>query len=1173
MKKIDFEREIIIDEPSKKDFFKGKGHERTALSLARAISDFEDTDRAIGLDGPWGSGKSSIVEIAERHLKQKIKTGGTKFHFFTFDIWKSQGSAFRRTFLEHFVSWAKKEFPQKKTPLEKIEKRIKGKTRHLTTDNNPMLDWYGVAILVILPFLPIFYFWAKEVFDDAKGKEFLTSTPMLLLYIFLFATVVRALLKYFFDNKDGKKSILESLSRTLLITAKQYENQEITQHIREVDPNDFEFQETLIEILKSIQGEKNKTVLVLDNIDRIPSEEIEDYWSAVRSIFSKNTSIQAQSSETAITAIVPYDRAHIQAPDTTTQENQTAEDPQNTQATLSKRELFSKTFDEILYVAPSVMSNSREFFEEKISSALPNFKKKDELFRVYLIFNSCLSNGNGHFTPRQIISFINELTSLFAMHQGQFPLSTVAVYICFREKIEQNPLILANPTFLNARLRKLAPDDDIEQNLAAILYNVDREFALELLLDGRIASASVLMDETSLVELSKSHGFDLRVDEVIQNHTEEWISSGDFGRVVQNYSALAKVYNGAAKQQITDSLLAGFASIHAVSLSKNEYRPFFGLLKLCEDTNLSTLVSNFITKGLNHISDVKELNYSIGEEWVDFLDELRDQLKDENKKDSFDHAVSKVTIPSNPDFMLGVAYNSHHHNIPLTKYKKVSIVLAAEDETLEGFAKENYHLSKDAFTQLNNVKIVPDNRWISIGNAIIETLQADETPDEETCRGLLETLASVWIFTPDIKRSDISVSNLLESSNLYKNLHSSFGNDKTDIGIAHAVFLARQIHIEKELPLTLEHQNNTISQEETDGFDWFKSFYDGKADLSEEQLKSISQHVKDAAYTTRWINAGRAGDNPLIENVVKTIFSFDVLPWVSLSTILTNFLYLRRILGDQVIEMLEKFGKHDHDKELQKLKLADVPVGVLHATVGIEDGSWPKLHETIQTLLEGIPLDQWEGKMRTAEHEVRILDEKVGTSGIEISSTEFRVAFQKFALDTLNGTIAEINNEIDYDLVFNAIPKSFHGDVYRQTREKLADVSALGLELAIERFPNFLNDMISTGEKIMSHEKDNVIRHLLSTALEANNRRMLENFLAIGRPKIANFLKSSQDSTKDKISGSMGEFAKLTEDRDFTESVSDLINGKRKTKTFMDAWLSLVFGSSDNDEDVEEEDL
>ena len=221
MQQETYQRKILIDAPSKSDAFQGKGHERTARSLANAISQFEDADRSIGLDGPWGSGKSSIVEIAATHLDQRSKAGGKEFFFFTFDIWKSQGTAFRRAFLEHLVAWSIESFPRKKAELQKIEEKIRGKTRHVTTDNNTTLDWYGVLVLLTLPFLPIFYFWAKKDFDrlgekaaadskaetadgvtategagvidnalDAISNSFLAAKPMWVLYSFLALNVL-----------------------------------------------------------------------------------------------------------------------------------------------------------------------------------------------------------------------------------------------------------------------------------------------------------------------------------------------------------------------------------------------------------------------------------------------------------------------------------------------------------------------------------------------------------------------------------------------------------------------------------------------------------------------------------------------------------------------------------------------------------------------------------------------------------------------------------------------------------------------------------------------------------------------------------------------------------------------------------------------------------------------
>ena len=128
-------RHIIQDQPSSRDLFNGGGHERTAHSLSKAIVKFDNGDCAIGLDGSWGSGKSSVVEMAARKLSEKNGTGKKSYHFFTFDIWKSQGSGFRRSYLEHFIKWTKQTFPEKRHTLEGIENQIQGKTREIQTNN------------------------------------------------------------------------------------------------------------------------------------------------------------------------------------------------------------------------------------------------------------------------------------------------------------------------------------------------------------------------------------------------------------------------------------------------------------------------------------------------------------------------------------------------------------------------------------------------------------------------------------------------------------------------------------------------------------------------------------------------------------------------------------------------------------------------------------------------------------------------------------------------------------------------------------------------------------------------------------------------------------------------------------------------------------------------------
>lgn len=94
MAKDNITRRILIDEPSREDLFHGKGHARTAQALVDTIRTFQTEDRAVGLDGPWGSGKSSVVEIAAQALKTN-KDSKTNFYFFTFDIWAGTNQTYR----------------------------------------------------------------------------------------------------------------------------------------------------------------------------------------------------------------------------------------------------------------------------------------------------------------------------------------------------------------------------------------------------------------------------------------------------------------------------------------------------------------------------------------------------------------------------------------------------------------------------------------------------------------------------------------------------------------------------------------------------------------------------------------------------------------------------------------------------------------------------------------------------------------------------------------------------------------------------------------------------------------------------------------------------------------------------------------------------------------------
>lgn len=96
---------------------------------------------------------------------------------------------------------------------------------------------------------------------------------------------------------------------------------------------------------------------------------------------------------------------------------------------------------------------------------------------------------------------------------------------------------------------------------------------------------------------------------------------------------------------------------------------------------------------------------------------------------------------------------------------------------------------------------------------------------------------------------------------------------------------------------------------------------------------------------------------------------------------------------------------------------------------------------------------------------------------------------------------------------------------------------------------------------------ENIVRHVLSSALEADIKPVLNIFLEFGRPKVTNFIKASGDATKERLRGSMENFTKLSSDRNYTREVSDLVNGKRQTKNLWNTWFTPASKPNDDDQD------
>lgn len=1157
-------RNVIVDTPTDKDLFRGKGHERTALSLATAIRKFDNDDRAIGLDGPWGSGKSSIVEIAARHLKEADGKDQITHHFFTFDIWKSQGTGFRRSFLEHFVAWAREKFPHEEKILKTINEDIRGKKREISTSNQPVLGWFGIIFLFILPLLPIYYFWAKAVFDRlASSKDttiwnYLDSWPAWLFYAFALGVGATTIKRMYFD-KRGNVDLNTALSSVLLISSKQHQDHKSVQRIREVDPNDYEFHATLRSILSTIQNKRSRVVVVLDNIDRLPQSEIQEYWALSRSIFSgPHHSSKVKDTET-ITAIIPYDRTLIEI--ALGLNDGKKEERQSSLTRKSSRELFSKTFDEVLAVAPPVMSNTREFFAEKLTTALPDQLTSDEVYRTYRIFMEVLREEGGLTTPRQAVAFVNDVTGIFALHDGLFSLPTIAAYLAHQDLITENPGSLNDPQFLDSKVVSLAADPSLAKNLAAIVFNVDPELAFEVLLDNDLAAAIVAVRHDDLVKLSSSAGFDLRAEDVIQDNSEQWRSTGDFGQAIKNFAQVLPHYHGAAKPRIIDALLDGFKKLREISISGKAYEDFLPLFQIAGETARPALMDAYLQRGF--AGSTKETNdgFDAGRELAAFLGDSLRYVDALGLGIDFKRALASCSPSKSPDFLYGLAIDIAENNLGFEDIGSTTIALPEGDDLgnryLVPAVRNDPSSALVAFTQFDKKKLIISQHWIDIATACVEECSnADHSTVE--VGDLLELICRARARLGE-KRSEASIVTALQNGHFFRNLKSDKG-EASQRAISLAFFLLGDEDALKQLAVPTRLQAQQRVQDQSDEFNAFNELIAGTADLTDEQASLIADKAKDARRLSRiWTKFGQQNPSHLgVRRVNERAYLSGQSPSISIATLNTYFNYLQSLLGEEGLRLvLQRIEGNISDESAAGIELGNLTDGLLLASHYSENGKWGLFHDAIEKGLRDVEESEWKDSLANYNHLAQVLFEKISSSGSSLESRHFREPMTQVMLEVLAGTVQPSAPDGAFDVLMGAMHVSYHADILRTLREKIRDVNSTSLGVAAQLFPTTLHRLITDGDRVSSEEKDNLVRYILCPALEENIRPVLQAFVDLGNRKVSELRKGAKDSTEELIVGALGAFSRSSGDRAWTAQVTEVVQGRRRAKNLLELWFGV----------------
>lgn len=504
---------LLEDNPVRADAFTGKSHERIARALVKLLVG-TDAHRAIGVEGGWGSGKSTVIEIAKT-LLQKEHDEGPDYKVFTFDAWAHHGDDFKRAFLEEMLTWFETQGLLGSKPVKKFRMELRARKRETTTKTRPELTLTGLVLAIVAPLLPIAYLWLGPLgFNNVAPKEasiFGAAVPSDLV---LFAFLLVLLAPYFalLARTIWKRGDLAGAA--VLLTGRH--NTELsTQTVRDTDPTAVEFNQFLEKVVAAAHRDTSKLVVVIDNIDRLPKKRMEECWAEMRNLVA--FAGQTGPHWGRVRIIVPYDPAHIVI-------SAAAGGEDGETDTHLKDGALQKIFQARVAVAPPMIAHWKAFLEEKLNEAfgvgVPETAVRYRLAKVYELK---LARGHAAATPRDIISFVNQLVSVALQWGDAIPLDCAGLFIVYKGKIKRPTQQLGKGELLDDKAKLWFESESWQRFLAALYFNVDPKDADQVLLRTEISKLLEEGDAATLKTFAAANpGFYPVLEEMIETEAMEW---------------------------------------------------------------------------------------------------------------------------------------------------------------------------------------------------------------------------------------------------------------------------------------------------------------------------------------------------------------------------------------------------------------------------------------------------------------------------------------------------------------------------------------------------------------------------------------------------------------------------------------------------------------------------
>ena len=474
---------LLDTDPVGEDQFTGGAQQRIADTIRENLDD--PKFKIIGLEGPWGSGKSNVVKILEKNL-------GNNFHFFIYDAWAHQEDLQRRSFLESLTeSLAKDDCEDlRKQKLDKLSLHL-AKIKHTRSVEIPKINWVVILVIAVAALLPI----AGILVEDMKLIEYNTESQMKValspLILFVIVYVIGCI-----KTRDWQ------IQKIFAFYKKSDTDKTVEEIINEYEPNAGVFRAWIRRVSEELVKANKRLIIVLDNMDRLPKAKVLAYWSHLHTFFS-------HSAYDNINIIVPYDRKHIQLVYGFEKEGKKNGGDVEGDADY----YISKTFPLVFVVPTTVITDWKEFFARKFKEAFgPEYSGDAEDVRI--IFNCYYKD----FTPREMISYLNAIVGLCLVWKKQIPIRYLALYTATRRLFyEQNLRYLLDGKYAESANGIFNGDDELLGYMAQLLYNIPKEHAQEVILYKETKNAIQDDKPDELLKLSANGNFVTILGQILED--------------------------------------------------------------------------------------------------------------------------------------------------------------------------------------------------------------------------------------------------------------------------------------------------------------------------------------------------------------------------------------------------------------------------------------------------------------------------------------------------------------------------------------------------------------------------------------------------------------------------------------------------------------------------------